>query len=364
MTMIAAFRINDVPVLMGDFLVSDKLRGVKHSYISTMPHLSQAQPEPGRSRVRSLIKKIHKIGDRLVVGFTGRLNEGTDLMKELHKRYGTSKAIRYRDLQSFLSSQRFSGEKNMELIGWIWEERPLCFHWKEVNPELLNIVPSAYTGSGGKHFHDEIMRADFCGISDQLKTAVEKAIYISTTKAGKVLMCELTGGRNITEHAYGFGAEAIYWDGAKFSYVENVVFAFWNIVIGPHNELRVMPGNLIALYRNFGEYTVAQISHLELKENPADGLETKHTDLHVVTPIYDDMLSFDVSTVGRQSFDAKLWCSGVRIEDPTKSLTAMFNITECSEDVERFTNYQDGELRLNLGWLKKQLDQLPNKILN
>lgn len=361
MTMVAAFRVNGVPILVGDFLLTDIQPGAKHIFLPTKPELSHVVPDSGHRRLCGLRKKIHKIGERLVVGFTGSLAPGALLMKGLQERFGNT-SVMVRELESFLAEMTFPGKKETELVGWVWENRPLCFQWKGLHPETLQLVESAYSGSGGNHFLNEVMHADGASMSPGLQTALDKAIYIGANKAGKVLLEELMAAKNL-EHNYGFGAELIFWDGARFSYVEKLAFVFWNVAVGPDNELMVAASNVSAVYRNFGTFSVVQVCHMGPRKGPGGGLESKNTYVNVITPLYDEMRTFDARTVGRQSFDARLWFSGFVVKNPRKGITVTCSIvSEFHQGVESpFTGLRDGVLFLNCGQLSACL---PASILN
>lgn len=73
MTLVAAFSVNGVPALVGDFLITDNYPHANHIFLPTKPDLRNKKPESGKRRICGVRKKIHKIGERLVVGFTGDL---------------------------------------------------------------------------------------------------------------------------------------------------------------------------------------------------------------------------------------------------------------------------------------------------
>jgi hypothetical protein len=356
MTLVAAFKISGVPVLLGDFLLTDNIARKNHIFLPTAPHLAKRAATRGGRRICGLRKKIHKIGERLVVGFTGSLHPGAVLIRRLHKRFGRCE-ITIPDLKQFLAKEQFPRKSETELIGWVWENRTLCFHWRGKAPEQFSIVNSIFTGSGARHFQNEVMHTDQKGLSEEIQTAVDKAVYVGTCQAGKVLLQELIHARNI-DHAYGFGAEIIVWDGGRFRYVENIAYGFWNILVRQDNSLQVAFSNVAAVYRNFDEYSVMQITHLGPKKNPAECLEAKDTYVQVITPIYDDMKSFDVRSVGRQSFESNLWFSGIIVSNPVKNIQATYSmVSECRDGIEPFAQYRNGVVSINVRQLYNRLPQ-------
>lgn len=360
MTLVAAFAINGIPALIGDFLLTDNQPHAKHIFLPTRPALSGTKPETGRRRICGLRKKIHKVGERLIVGFTGDLKAGEQLLKGLYSHVGDSSPTLI-DLEQFLANVRFTNKDKTELVGWIWERRPLCFQWKGSEPEEIKVVDSVFSGSGGGHFRNAIMTAGTSGMSPELKTALDKAIYVCVAKAGKILFSELMAAGNLA-HDYGFGAELMLWDGGRFFYIDKLAYAFWNIVVNGDNSLTVCPSNVSAIYKNCGTFSVMQVSECGPKTGMLSGLEAKHTYVHMITPINDDMPTFDVRSVGRQSYDTPLWFSGIVVSNPKKSKRVECTIvSECTEKNESFTSHKHGVLYLNLGQLSAML---PREIFN
>jgi hypothetical protein len=346
MTLVAAFPMRGIPVLIGDFLLTDNQINKKHNYISTKPGLQNIKPNAKGRRVAGLSKKIYKIGERLIVGFTGDLIPGEKLMKALVKQF-SDKSPTKTELESFLSEIDIPNKQNTKLVGWIWVKRPVCFEWKGSAPNNIEIVTSTYSGSGGKHFHDEIMRSDASGISENIKTELEKVIYISVAQAGKILLSELMAAGNL-DNAYGFGAEILLWDGSKFFYVEKLAYAFWNIVVNEDDSLTVNLGNILAVYQNFDTFSVMQVSQLD----------AKHTDFNIITPIYDSMPNFDIRGLKRLSYDAPLWFTGIAIKNKKslKNITTSI-VSDGTKENNSVTTYKDGMIYLNIGQLKATLPQ-------
>jgi hypothetical protein len=346
MTLVAAFPMRGIPVLIGDFLLTDNQVNKKHNYISTKPGLQNIKPNAKGRRVAGLSKKIYKIGERLIVGFTGDLIPGEKLMKALVKQFD-DKSPTKTELESFLSNIDIPNKQNTKLVGWIWEKLPVCFVWKGSTPNNIEIVNSTYSGSGGKHFHDVIMQSDASVTSEGLKTELEKAIYISVAQAGKILLSELMAAGNL-DHAYGFGAELLLWDGAKFFYVDKLAYAFWNIVVNEDNSLAISLSSILAVYQNFDEFSVMQIMQLD----------AKHTEFNIILPIYDSMPNLDIRRLERLSYESPLWFTGIAIKNKKslKNITITI-VSDGTKENDSVTIYEGGTIHLNIAQLKAMLPQ-------
>jgi hypothetical protein len=350
--MVAAMRIAGVPVLLGDFLITDNARGKHHEYLSTRPALSKAVPPPGQPRIAGLRKKVHKIGERLVVAYTGPLLGGQELLRDLYDNF-EDEAPSTLQLEAFLSGVALRGKIGAELVGWIWEKRPLCFRWQSSDPGKLVLKELFFSGSGASHFQDEVMPASYTGQSSELCTAVDLITYKVVTKIGRLLMDELSNASNL-QRAYGFGAEAILWDGAKFRYVENITFAFWNAIVTEANELEIGPSDVTIVYKNYASYSVMQVTQFEPKH--AGGFKAIKTDVHVITPLYDDMPALDSKSIGRLSPESPILFTGVAISNPLKGATLKFALTsDPAAEEPSFAAFKDGVLTLNRKLLRETL---------
>src|ERR1035437_7364754 len=151
MTLVAAFPMRNIPVLIGDFLLTTGEINAKHMFLPTRPDLQRTPSTKERRRIVGMRKKIHKIGERLVVGFTGDLTPGEKLIEAMVKEFG-NKSPTKAELEIFLSELAIVGKQKTQLVGWIWENRPLCFEWHGTNPSKVKIVNSSVLGSGAQHF--------------------------------------------------------------------------------------------------------------------------------------------------------------------------------------------------------------------
>jgi hypothetical protein len=90
MTAVAALRIEGIPALIGDFLITDEQRRVHHAFLPTRPNLNdRAHPRLPR-RIQGLGRKLHMINQRFVVGFTGSVEAGAAIFADLERRFGHS----------------------------------------------------------------------------------------------------------------------------------------------------------------------------------------------------------------------------------------------------------------------------------
>ena len=199
------------------------------------------------------------------------------------------------------------------------------------------------------------MKSDALGISENLKTELERATYICITQAGNILLNELMVGGTL-ENYYGFGAELMLWDGNKFFYIDKLVYSFWHIYVNDDNSLTVGLSNVQAIYKNCGAFSVLQV--MDLGPNLAcTGVESKNTHVYLITPINDTMIGYDVKKIGRLPYEAQFWFTGIIIINPKKSIHAVLTNVSEAENEGSLISYQDGMIYINIGIVKGMIPQ-------
>ncbi len=204
MTIVAALKIEGIPALIGDFLITDNLTGVDHSWLPTRPQASP-YPRPLPRRIRDIRRKLHLINERFIVAFTGPVNAGAAIFAELERLFGksnTGPSVRQINEALQMFNVKFRHQSTI-VIGWTCGSRPRCFKWKAGLNSLAATVPYAIEGSGSKNFGGVLTneggpyRTHFDrtagvlnhpdGYTPAVNTALQKAVLLGLVKLGSVL---------------------------------------------------------------------------------------------------------------------------------------------------------------------------------
>lgn len=116
MTLIAAFRIEDIPVLMADMLLTTDDQSAKTSF---MPHLPHWGDPPADRKIVGVCSKLIILNERLAVAFTGFASAGRLFFADLERRFSRctpSKDELSKTLTSWNASNVTRGTK---VIGWL-----------------------------------------------------------------------------------------------------------------------------------------------------------------------------------------------------------------------------------------------------
>src|SRR5438477_1144938 len=125
MTLVAAYKVDDVPLLLGDFLItSGELSGTR--------------------------KKIHFISPNFVVGWSGDLWAARPVLKALHDQFDNAH-VQYGTLEKLLTQfpTEELGSLNVQIVGWVVDDEARCFLWRSDYPSELFYDNEYFIGSGG-----------------------------------------------------------------------------------------------------------------------------------------------------------------------------------------------------------------------
>lgn len=355
MTLVAACRIKGVPVLIGDLLLTEKAPGPR-TFLPTRNVVRGDGPPPPP---RLLSKKIHRISDGFVVGFTGAAVVGAALVQKLVERF-EGIVPSPSELQTFLAMLDLPRREEAMIVGWLCTERSwTSFAWRGEEPAFLELTEMV-AGSGAAHFQSNVDPADRVSWGGGLDTAVEQAGYEGICNIGKLLSEEVSRGRNL-EADYGFGGEVLVWSGTRFRYVADVAYTFWDITVDGQQFVSVSLAKIIVRYRTYDRFSVMQTTHVGETGN---GLVADKTFLQAVLPI--DWFGLDpdetlqriaaAGAIRRLPLDAAVWFAGIFARNVKNGSTSFLGLV--SERTEGgLVEYKGGNLFLSLEAVRGNLER-------
>jgi hypothetical protein len=289
MTLVAAFRIENVPVILGDLLITEEPSTLPHHLIPTRPDLTRRSSTSKDRRRTGMLRKVLLVNERLVVAFTGTVAAGAVLFADLQRRFH-DKAASQEELNFAL--QLFNNQLlgRASLVGWLADPEPQCFTWT-AKPGPVQWVKEAFLGSGARHFSTEIMPTNHFGGSENF-TPVEFARFVAITKAAGALSNELSSAGTF-QNSYGYGLEVAAWNGHAFEFEPSITFAFYNVLLGPGAQNRFQPA-MLRIYKHHDRYSVLQTQILADTIGPY-GSVGRHSYLDFVRSLHDDGNDIELS---------------------------------------------------------------------
>ena len=92
MTVVAAFPLYGVPVLVGDLLVTADAEADSPPFLPTAPDAAARLPEQIGARIAGTQKKVHLIGSNLAVAWCGSKLAASRVIRHLHETFSSARA--------------------------------------------------------------------------------------------------------------------------------------------------------------------------------------------------------------------------------------------------------------------------------
>jgi hypothetical protein len=324
MTLIAALRIEGIPAMIGDFLITDEQIEAPHIYIPTRSNVSDPRTPgvPGvpklPRRMAGLRRKIHIVNDNFIVGFTGSVKAGREIFERLERRFGTiTTGPTIQEIDRTLRLFNVQYDKTAAVIGWTVRSRPRCFSWTAGPGSHAINVTHAIEGSGKGHFLTSIRNVRSFGYSPAVQTARDKATLMGLTRAGAVLFEEIASGENLAV-GYGYGAEIALFTGSKFEMVPKLGYVFLHVNVGKDGTISIQPASIFAVYESRGRYSLMSITRL----TPGSGvLNATDTYVSAITPLHDDMPELNSAVIGRPNQVCRYYFNGLTFFDAKANIS-------------------------------------------
>jgi hypothetical protein len=317
MTLVAAYRPEGVPVLVGDFLIS------------------------GSGQKSSTRKKIYKVSSNLVVGWSGPLFVAAPILKALFSDF-EDKTVTVVELETFFKNRPKDELSSLPffIVGWVVTEQPYCFLWNILFPTKLFYEPYHVIGSGSEKFKDLITRKFMGGSWGPKKSAIDQAVFSVLSKVGELFSDENLERINRSE-GFGHGYEVLYFDGKEFNYVENIAYFGLDILLDPKD----FSANSKQYEYWYRYHSIANSAFLQMLN-----LRTGEMRLELILPAFNYLgkdADFDF-TAG--SFLADYYCIYLRLQTTEgQSYKASLVLRENRHGESRYNQKQpDGSFRFVL----------------
>jgi hypothetical protein len=256
MTLIAGFQSNDVPMLMGDFLLTFKDKSLA-----------------------GLQKKVHRIGPNFVVAWTGNAYVAQVVIGALHNQFRDGRVQRTVVESHLMEFEDFADkEPIVELVGWIMDDRPFCFSWISSRPKEIYVRDHYSAGTGSKLFYKNFIKQESENVNRNFPdTPTKDAVENTLPFLANLIRDEVLGRRNRAE-GFGFAYEMLFFEANKFKYLSSILYINLDWYFDTQGKLNDTPKiRPFIKYQSWGDYALVQTFAPE--PEPL-------TELFFMTPIY------------------------------------------------------------------------------
>lgn len=271
MTLLAAHRLNDIPVLIGDALCTAK-------------------------DSKSLKKKIYLIAPNLAVGWTGYSLTASSVIREMRSTFEGKTATRSA-LESFFKGFHCHGmyERDVKIVGWIIDDQPSPFIWQSSYPSEVFYNDYYFEGSG-ERYYESLLQSNLLGGTtpnrDGVINVALAAAYEALMHCGQAFFSEQLDYAT-WDKTFGFAYEVIVYAYGRFWPLGSTMYLPWT----DHWDQRTETGRSELTPRIwkmlfFGDYSILQRNeYREGKMFPAH---------NVIGPVYPHTI--DLNQVRTLSF--------------------------------------------------------------
>lgn len=360
MALIAAFKLKDAPVVLGDMLVTSPSSKSKASVSVGLerggaPNPPQLSTQPfaafdlskltGRS-ISGLRKKVHIINGKFAVSWSGSQLAAKFVIGHLYRKFSSDTPTRDSLERELATIDKYTDELfHVHIIGWLIGDDQLCFRWNSGYPEQIFSNSAHFEGSGEKIFTDMLENPWSAVIGHGLQSSFEQAAYEILTKTSRLFQSEVFNGIPTVNH-FGFMYEvAILWEGT-FRYIDNVSYLAWELIEEIPGNGKAFLGPVIAKYKAFGDYSAVGVTHLA-------GPWSNNTYVDVVTPVHDDMSSLDPKFLGRPKYRSEFYCNFIMVRRSSGETYQIFLTNHDSDKTIMSCEGDNHRLRffLDTGWV-------------
>jgi hypothetical protein len=262
MTLIAAYRNNNIPVLIGDMALIE-------------------------ADIRSLRKKVYVVSDNFAVAWTGHRIIAKKVITDL-KNVFSNKVVTKASIEDFLKSYEFDdfGSLHTNFIGWVVDDEPHCFRWNCLYPKEVFYDSHFVDGTGEEYFESLKNQPRQRGGS---VLPIQDEAILSIINDVAYARFEESLYRGTWDLNFGASYDILAFIGGRFRYVRSIAYIGWNYFWDSHRGTgRLEQAPVIIKHNCIGEYSIIQ-----------EALHGKHyngeTINYLSRPVYDDMPEANLS---------------------------------------------------------------------
>jgi len=226
MTINAAYRSGNIPILLADYLAT-RPAGGGHIQIPTVEEIT------AQDTVVALVRKARLILPNLVVAGSGDGNAIETIFQRLTN--FAAGGLTLNELQGYFDLQE--GLADCTIIGHLVADVVYTFRWNSTD-RSFRLDDKFIEGSGRRLFSDVLPHTDLGRAAGgyAFEVAREAAINAVTTLIGN----EVSLGNTVAEQ-FGGGYDIYVWDGRVFRFLDDIVYLFYRIGFPNDQDIRIFP---------------------------------------------------------------------------------------------------------------------------
>lgn len=227
MTVIASLNVNNVPLLIGDILISNEITGNNPLAIPTIGSISKSPVSGSGFEPVNLRQKISILGDNIAIAWAGSMAHAATVIAELDSE-NKIKPFNEFSFAAHLLKMKKEGElEQISLIAYIatyGRAKFIPYNVDSINTDKNGLV---FIKGGCRNYLEGLVKAErlpkiSCGQMNNLDIGASFLLAFNSTYLHK----EIIDQENLL-FFYGGGYEGVVFMGSKFTKIGDVTYVFW-----------------------------------------------------------------------------------------------------------------------------------------
>ncbi len=227
MTLIAAIRVGECPILLGDLLLASELKTSRPLALPTLGKLPENFQLRDPYQITGTSQKISIVSPRLTVAWSGRRIYAHHIIRNM-KIHFSKRSIDYDSLEKFFNSQKRKYLDDLQFICWFdnIEKGLNSFGVNTVNIDTEKYGHCHVGGTGAGDLIDLLYATNQFEQIQGAPSIVQRGVGQTLALVSNILANEIRTGANLATY-YGGGMEiATYRDGC-FQKIGDILHLFW-----------------------------------------------------------------------------------------------------------------------------------------
>lgn len=308
MTVIAAFNVNQCPVLLGDLLISGNEDLHNTLNVPTIGEITKIFPKGSEFVPTALNQKVVIVNENLCLGWAGTRISAQIIISELLRESQRKPNWSFDDLSSFFSSFDNEHGDKVGVVGYSndgkgifsfgYGDNQLKYQSKKYG--LVRLYGSGATKL--KSYLDNFNIPPASIPTNPLETAVGNTLALTTYMTG----LERITGSNLIEY-YGGGFEIVSLIRKKFAKIDDVTYLIWVGRQMGDSSWRLSLPEISIKYHYYGDLLL--VKRAEFKSQADGALKSDNKAVYVISPIYRNINEAQLGNIQLPSFNSRFICS-------------------------------------------------------
>jgi hypothetical protein len=238
MTLIATLTISNLPVLIGDALLSGEESG-QNLAIPTIGNVSNVFPEGSGYTIKGLRQKINIIDDNLAIGWAGSYIAAKTIISELKRQSNSQKltreSIHYFFRKIYRNPSKWGANQGVAFLGYIADFEGIEHFEYSFNDCLIYQTNSSrygdvkICGSGNSYMEDLLKKISRPSLgSGKIQTDFDNVVIECLTICGWLFNYEMSVSENLWNY-YGGAYEIATLVEGRFQKINDITYLAWII---------------------------------------------------------------------------------------------------------------------------------------